>query len=160
MGKIKYDVNFINPFLHAVVHVLQTMAHIEAKNEAPYLNQERKSTGDVTGIIGITGYSKGTMSITLEKNVILKIVNNMLFEDFTEINDEICDAVGELTNMISGQARAKLSEQGQRFEASTPAVISGKGIDIKHVASAPVLSIPFTTEEGRFVVEVAFESSE
>ena len=159
MGKIKYDVDFINPFLYAVVHVLQTMAHIEARHEQPYLNQERKSMGDVTGIIGITGYSKGTMSITLEKDVILKIVNNMLFEEYSEINDEICDAVGELTNMISGQARARLSEQGKAFDASTPAIFSGKGMEINHIANAPVLSIPFTTEEGRFVVEVAFESS-
>ncbi len=160
MGKIKYDVNFINPFLHAVIHVLQTMAHVEAKPEPPYLNEDRKSTGDVTGIIGITGYSKGTMSLTLDEKVILKIVNNMLFEEFTEINDDICDAVGELTNMISGQARAKLSEQGMSFEASTPTVIAGKGIEIKHVSKVPVLSIPFSTEEGRFVVEVAFESGD
>lgn len=160
MGKIKYDVGFINPFLHAVVHVLQTMARVEAQYERPYLNEDRKSVGDVTGIIGITGYSKGTMSITLDKAVILKIVNNMLFESFTEINDDICDAVGELTNMISGQARAKLSEQGMSFDASTPTVLAGRGIEIKHVAKAPVLSIPFTTDDGRFVVEVAFESSD
>ncbi|MBG0789389.1 MAG: chemotaxis protein CheX [Desulfovibrionaceae bacterium] len=159
MGQIKYDVDFINPFLYAVVHVLQTMAHVEAKSDQPYLNEERKSTGDVTGIIGITGYSKGTMSITLEKDVILKIVNNMLFEDYSEINDDICDAVGELTNMISGQARARLSEQGKNFEASTPTIFSGRGVEIKHVSKAPVLSIPFTTAEGRFVVEVAFESN-
>ncbi|BDQ32633.1 chemotaxis protein CheX [Pseudodesulfovibrio portus] len=159
MGKINYNVNFINPFLQAVIHVLQTMAHVQANPEQPYLNEERKAIGDVTGIIGITGYSKGTMSITLEKDVILKIVNNMLFEEYSEINEEICDAVGELTNMISGQARAKLSQQGQSFDASTPTIFSGRGIEIKHVASAPVLSIPFTTDEGRFVVEVAFESS-
>lgn len=159
MGKIKYDVDFINPFLFGVIHVLQTMAHVEAKHEQPYLNEDRKSIGDVTGIIGITGYARGTMSITLEKEVILKIVNNMLFEEFEDINDEICDAVGELTNMISGQARAKLSEQGKAFDASTPTIFSGKGVEIKHVSSAPVLSIPFTTEEGRFVVEVAFESN-
>ena len=91
------------------------------------------------------------MSITLEKDVILKIVNNMLFEEYSEINEDIHDAVGELTNMISGQARAKLSQQGQSFDASTPTIVSGKGIEIKHVSSAPVLSIPFTTNEGRFV---------
>lgn len=157
MGKVKYDVGFINPFLHAVVHVLQTMAHVDVKPSTPYLNDARKAVGDVTGIIGVSGYSKGTMSITLEQDVILKIVNNMLFESYTEINDDICDAVGELTNMISGQARAQLSQVGMSFDASTPTVSIGKGIEIDHVQNAPVLAIPFTSEDGSFVVEVAFE---
>ena len=159
MGKIKYDVSFINPFLQAVINVLQTMAHIDVESATPYINKDRKATGDVTGIIGVSGYSEGTMSITLEEPVILKIVNNMLYEEFTEINDDICDAVGELTNMISGQARAKLSEQGLSFDASTPIVVAGKGIVMKHVSNSPILAIPFSIEEGNFVVEVAFKDA-
>ena len=67
----------------------------------------------------------------------------MLFENYTEINDDIVDAVGELTNMIAGQARAQLSQQGMSFDASTPAVVKGKGHTIDHITSAPILSIPF-----------------
>ncbi len=159
MGKIKYDVNFINPFLHAVLNVLSTMARVEATPGTPYINKDRKAVGDVTGLIGVSGYSKGTISLTLSEGAILKIVNNMLYESYTELNDEIADAVGELTNMIAGQARAQLSEQGMSFDASTPSVVSGKGLIIRHIDSAPVLSIPFSIEEGGFVVEVAFASS-
>lgn len=156
MDKIKYDVNFINPFLHAVLNVLSTMAHVEATPGTPYINKDRKAVGDVTGLIGVSGHTKGTISLTLSEGAILKIVNNMLFEEYTELNDDIADAVGELTNMIAGQARATLSEQGMSFSASTPSVVSGKGITIRHIDTAPVLSIPFSIEEGSFVVEVAF----
>ncbi len=156
MGKIKYDVNFINPFLNAVLHVLSTMAHVDAKPAAPYLNKDRKAVGDVTGIIAISGYTEGTISLTLSEGAIVKIVNNMLFENYTEINDDIVDAVGELTNMIAGQARAQLSQQGMSFDASTPAVVKGKGHTIDHITSAPILSIPFSLDEGDLVVEVAF----
>lgn len=155
---LRYDVAFINPFLDAVVGVLGMMASVEAKPGKPFINQKRTTVGDITGSIGISGYAKGVMSLTLDEPVILKIVNNMLAESYTELNTDIADAVGELTNMIAGQARQDLANIGMNFQASTPMVITGKGHQIQHITSSPILSIPFTTEEGALVVEVSFEN--
>jgi len=153
---IRYEVAFINPFLEAVVSVLGTMANVAATPGKPYINSSRTTSGDVTGLIGITGQSAGTMSLTLETGAILRIVNNMLQESYTELNDDIADAVGELTNMIAGQARMHLAQQGLNFTASTPSVVMGKGLRLSHVSGSPILAIPFTTEGGSLVVEVAF----
>jgi len=156
---ISYDVNFINPFLEAVINVLETMANVKVKPGKPYINKHRTAVGDVTGIINISGHTNGVISLTLFKDAVLTIVNNMLFESYTEINDEIADAVGELTNMISGQARIKLSEQGQKFQAGTPKIIVGKGKKLEHIPNAPILAIPFTLSSGGdLVVEASFET--
>jgi chemotaxis protein CheX len=156
---ISYDVNFINPFLEAVINVLETMANVKVKPGKPYINKHRTAVGDVTGIINISGHTNGVISLTLSKDAVLTIVNNMLFESYTEINDEIADAVGELTNMISGQARIKLSEQGQKFQAGTPKIIVGKGKKLEHIPNAPILAIPFTLSSGGdLVVEASFET--
>jgi chemotaxis protein CheX len=40
---------------------------------------------------------------------ILPIVSNMFGEEIKEMNEEIKDAVGEITNMISGQASKRLA---------------------------------------------------
>jgi chemotaxis protein CheX len=153
---IRYEVSFINPFLEAVVSVFGTMANVTATPGKPYINTARTSSGDVTGLIGITGQSAGTMSLTLSKGAILLIVNNMLHESYTDLNDDIADAVGELTNMIAGQARMHLSQQGMSFTASTPSVVMGKGHRLSHTSGSPILAIPFSTEGGDLVVEVAF----
>jgi len=156
---LRYDAAFINPFLDAVVGVLGMMASVEATPGKPFINQKRVSVGDITGAIGISGHAKGVMSLTLDEAVILKIVNNMLAEKYMELNSDIADAVGELTNMIAGQARQDLAGMGMNFQASTPTVISGKGHRVQHITSAPILAIPFTTLEGALVVEVSFESA-
>ena len=155
---LRYDVGIINPFLDAVVGVLGMMASMEVTLGKPYINSKRSAAGDVTGTIGISGTVDGIMSLTLDEPVILRIVNNMLAENYTEINDEIADAVGELTNMIAGQARQDLTKQGMTLKSSTPTVIIGKGHRISHITSAPILAIPFSTPEGSLVVEVSFES--
>jgi len=151
----KYNVRFINPLLNAVIDVLTTMAMIEPKPGKPYLNTDRTAVGDVTGLIGVTGFSEGVISLTLDEGCILKIVSNMLGEEFNSIDDEIADAVGELTNMIAGQTRTHLSNQGMSFQASTPSVFIGKNHELKHISNTPILSIPFTTPNGNLVVEIS-----
>ncbi|GAB6058780.1 chemotaxis protein CheX [Desulfonatronum parangueonense] len=154
---VRYDVSFINPFLDAVVGVLGMMASVNVTPGKPYINRNRSAVGDVTGSIGFSGSADGVMSLTLEEPVILTIVNNMLAESYSTINDDIADAVGELTNMIAGQARQDLVKQGMKLKASTPVVVVGKGHKISHITSSPILAIPFTTAEGSLVVEVSFE---
>ena len=155
-----YNVDFINPFLVAVMDVLGTMANVQVTAGRPYINRKRTTACDITGLIGITGHSSGAMSLSLDTGAILQIVNNMLYESYEELNDEIADAVGELTNMIAGKARGELSKQGMSFKASTPTVIQGKGHRVSHVTKAPILAIPFTTEAGKLVVEVSFAKCE
>ncbi|MFP4167477.1 MAG: chemotaxis protein CheX [Desulfonatronovibrionaceae bacterium] len=155
-----YNVNFLNPLLDAVVNVLGTMAGFEVTPGKPYRNDTRTAREDITGLIEISGYAHGVIGVSLSKGAVLKIVNNMLFENFTEFNEEIEDAVGELTNMIAGQARSGLSEQGFSFQASTPEVVVGKGFPLDHIPSAPVLGIPFTSAEGSLAVEFSLTQSD
>ncbi|MBA4368621.1 MAG: chemotaxis protein CheX [Desulfobacterium sp.] len=152
------DASLINPFINATINVLETMAFIKCKAEKPYLKKDDVAKGDVTGIIGITGESNGTIAVTFEEVTILKIVSNMFGEEMKQLNSEVADAVGELTNMISGQARRELEENGKVFEAAIPSVVSGKNHQITHYTDGPKIAIPFLTDGGRFTIEVCLEN--
>ena len=81
----------------------------------------------------------------------------MFGEKMKEINDEVTDAVGEITNMISGQARRELEEIGKLFHGAIPSMISGKNHKIESTAKGPKVAIPFNTDAGSFTVEVCIE---
>ncbi len=149
-------VEYINPFLNATTNVLKTMAFTEAKPGAPYRKEGDAASGDVTGIIGITGATEGSLSITFSEPCICGIVSNMFGETISSLNDEVKDAVGEITNMICGDARRELGENGISLSAAIPTVISGKNHSIKHMTKGPAIAIPFSTTSGNFVVEVCF----
>ena len=70
------------------------------------------------------------------------------------MNDEIKDAVGEITNMVSGGARAELAQKGYNFEMAIPTIITGKNTQVDPISASPVIVIPFQTDAGRFYVEV------
>lgn len=120
------DVKLINPFINATLNVLETMAFTKARAEKPYLKKDQVACGDVSGVIGLTGEASGTISVSFTEKSILAIVSNMLGEEIKELNEEIQDAVGEITNMISGQARRELEGLGKRLKAAIPTVITGK----------------------------------
>ncbi len=151
------DANLINPFINATMMVLETMAFVKCQCGSPYLKKDDIAKGDVTGVIGITGEKNGTIAVTFDTGSILKIVSNMFDEEMTELSNEVSDAVGEFTNMISGQARKELEEKGRVFEAAIPSVITGENHSIVHYTDGPKIAIPFTTDGGQFTIEVCLE---
>ncbi len=151
------DVTLINPFINATMNVLETMAFMEVNPGKPFLKTDNVAIGDITGLMGLTGVANGTVAVTFQKECILAIVSNMFGEEMGEINHEIIDAVGELTNMISGQARRELEEIGRSFKAAIPSVVAGPGHSITHYTKGPKIAIPFTTDNGDFTIEVCFE---
>jgi chemotaxis protein CheX len=150
------DVKLINPFLVAAVHVLKTMAQVDAKPGRPFLKKDDLAIGDVSAIIGVTGAAQGSMALVFTEQCIKYVVSSLLGEPFTQLNHEVKDAVGELTNMICGDARRRLAEDGFVLQAGIPTIVSGKGHCITHIANGPHLAVPFETSEGSFMVEVAF----
>lgn len=153
------DVTFINPFIKATGHVLQTIASTEAKAGKPFLKKDKVACGDVSGVIGLTGDVSGTISVSFTENCIFNIVSNMFAEEVNELNEEISDAVGEIANMISGQARQELEVLGRNLQAAIPAVVMGKNHTITHITSHPIIAIPFDTDHGDFTIEVCFEEN-
>ncbi len=151
------DVRYINPFLEGTIEVLKTMAFLEPRPGKPFLKTGNNAQGDITGIIGLTGKVKGSLALTFSEECILKIVSNMLGEDKTKIDPETKDAVGEITNMVSGVARKKLEALGLQVFAAIPTVVSGKGHSVSHVLGGPSLIIPFETDSGSFVVDVCMK---
>ncbi|MBN1380483.1 MAG: chemotaxis protein CheX [Deltaproteobacteria bacterium] len=148
------NVIYINAFIESAINVLKVMAFMEAKAGKPYLKNDSVARGDVSGIIAFSGSLTGSLALSFSESCILKIVSNMLGEEIKTINNITKDAAGELTNMISGDARKRLQSQGHLIGANIPAVLSGKGHLIRHVLGGPSIVVPFQTEFGEFVVDV------
>ncbi len=150
---------YVNPFLNGTVNVLKTMAFVEPKPGKPYVKKDKKAIGDISGIIGLTGSTKGAVVVSFSKECALKVISSMMGEEYSELTDEVRDAVGEITNMISGDARRALSELGANFEAGIPTVIVGKGHEITSMGKGACLAIPFKIDGKDLTVEVSFDDA-
>ncbi|RME61795.1 MAG: chemotaxis protein CheX, partial [Candidatus Dadabacteria bacterium] len=82
-------------------------------------------------------------------------VSSMVGEEYKEVNGEVADAVGEITNMICAGAKKNLAELGHKFDMATPIVIKGKDTEINEIGETTSTVIPFKTDKGEFVVEIS-----
>ena len=60
------------------------------------------------------------MMLAFEQDLILKIYKQMVGDELTEINSDILDCIGELTNTVYGFAKAPLVDQGHVFSLARP----------------------------------------
>ena len=144
-------------FIEATNNVLSTMAMITPEPGKPYVRKDDVASGDVSAVIGFTGDKNGSISVSFSKKCAVALVKAMLGDDIQDILQDAKDAVGEIANMVSGHARASLQSLGINCAGSTPSVILGDNHTITHMTKEPVMVIPFTTEQGNFFVEFAFE---
>ncbi len=74
---------------------------------------------------------------------------------FVDTDEDFTDAIGELANMIAGNAKKDL--EGLRIMISTPSVVIGAGHQVKNTRMVPKLIIPCSCPAGSFVVEVGMK---
>lgn len=152
------NVEFINPFISALLNVLKTMAQTELTPGKPKKKKDDVAKGDVSGLIGMVGPQvKGSLSITFDESLALEIMLRMLGEKPMTLNSEVTDMVGEITNMICGGAKSELAEKGYDFGMATPVIVSGKDHTITHQADGPKVILPFTSDMGNAYLEICFD---
>lgn len=149
------DKTYIQPFVDAAVKVLETMAFMTPALRGIGPWDKKVAAGQVVGIIGFSNENEnlqGFMSLGFTEACICRVVSNMLGEEFTVICDEIREAVGEIANMISGQARQGLSAKGIKLQAALPSVISGRDLVVDGTEKTPHVMITLDTENGSFEI--------
>lgn len=142
----------INPFLQATVEVFSTMLGSELSRGELSLNARFHPEHDISGVIGLSGDATGTVIVSVDTDVALSAARAMLGEKPTEVNADVIDAVGELTNMIAGKSKSLLEHLD--LTLALPTVITGKGHQISFASGARTLCIPYTCDWGEMSVEV------
>lgn len=138
------ELAYAGPFAAAVQHVFKTMLGLEVTTTEPQLKHITRVSGEITGIMGLAGSMKGTVTVSLTERAALLITNALLGEEYDRVTPDVVDAVGELTNILLGRARSELALTGLHLSASLPTVLLGKDVEINLVTKLPIVSIPFS----------------
>jgi len=151
------NIKNITPLLEATINVLSTMAMVEVTKGNPSRKEGLNPLGDITGLIDLKGTEvHGSLAISFSESAILEIAEKMLGEKIAAIDDTVIDLVGEITNMITGDAKRAYSEQGTEFDLTIPSVLVGKDATVVHSVKGDPIVIPFSMDAGDFYIELCF----
>lgn len=146
------NVEFINPFLTSATAAFETMLNCKLDRGTPYVKNCSHPEHEVSGVIGLSGKARGTVVLSLSREAALCITEALLEERPSEINGDVTDAVGELTNIIAGGAKAQLDHLD--LSVGLPTVVTGKSHCVEFPKKITPISIPFDCKWGRVTVEV------
>ena len=150
------DVKYINPFILAVQNVFDTMIDVPFKLGKPSLKADKNPLYEISSIIGLSGGVTGCVVINLSETLALQLISALTGEETTEMDADATDAIGEIANMIAGNAKKDFP--GQTTTISIPSVVIGKH-KVSYPTGLPIVSIPCDTGGGRLVIDVALRKS-
>ncbi len=151
------DVKFVNAFVGAISNVFKTMLSTEVQVGKPTVKNAELVSAEVSGIIGLSGEIQGCVVLSFPGDAACAVASKFAGIDLDMDNPDFPDAIGELANMVAGNAKKDFT--GYETSISLPSVIIGKGHKVSQSKVWPFLVIPCKTSLGSFNVEVALITS-
>ncbi|MCA9271397.1 MAG: chemotaxis protein CheX [Planctomycetales bacterium] len=145
-------VEYINPFVAAAANVFKTMLQCELERGQPYLKGHAQPDYEISGVIGLSGRATGTVVLSLGRDVALSAAEAMLGQRPEQLDADVVDTIGELTNMVAGAAKSSLEQL--EMSLSLPSVIMGKNHTVEFPRGVTPIGIPFASEWGAICLDV------
>lgn len=150
---------FLNPFVFAGMKVLSTEAGLRQWiPDKPYLTRADATRDPVNVVVGVAGSVQGLVIYGLELSLAKRIIQAMAGSPLM-LDDPMAEsALGELGNLMTGQASGILEESGYPCRISPPAIVMGTAVRIT-TRSIPLVLVPISTELGEIKIYLALSET-
>ncbi|MBK1809393.1 chemotaxis protein CheX [Clostridium sp. YIM B02505] len=141
-------VEYINPIVEASKNVINQITGFNPSLGRIYKKTIPYSVDSVMVLIGLTGQIQGSVNISLNKGLALKIVSAMMGGmEVNELDEIAKSAISELCNMILGNAATIFYSNNISIDITPPIIMTGTNIEVSQ-ANSVVISIPLNFENG------------
>ena len=96
------------------------------------------------------------MAIHCPADVAKGITSAFLGMDVEELNDDVKDAIGEITNMIAGNLKVYFTTFGIDMKLAIPTSVIGDSYRTSGLFGASRIVVPFASAGGQFWVELKY----
>jgi chemotaxis protein CheX len=144
---------YINPFLSASINLFKDYLGIIIKDKKPFVSENPLALDEISAIIGLAGETRGAIVLTFSRETAIKMISRFAGRPFIGITNDVLDGVGELTNILAGNAKKDLLDF--KIDISLPGVVTGKNSHVNWPKGIPIITIPFESEFGDFALNVS-----
>ena len=112
-----------------------------------------ESAKGISAIIGISNGVSGYLAIHMSPEDACRVAEIMLGDSYPDVDDIVCDAIGEMANMLGGSLKKFSGRYGEPFKISVPTIVSGRDYETHAAKDAGqvllglrVISVCFTIQ--------------
>ena len=145
----------------ATEEVFTTMLGMTVRADESYLEQAAPAQFDgVVSFIGMAGAWAGTGSLCCSSRFACSLSSSFLMTEFAMVDEQVLDAIGELTNMIIGNVKNEVEEHLGPMGLSIPTVIYGRNFSARSLGHEAWTVVPFWSGEERLDVKICLAPKE
>jgi chemotaxis protein CheX len=144
----------VTKLVEATHEVFETMVFQTLDQGEPLPDAQGAPKSNVVGTVGFAGSASGLVAFYSTLDAAKAITGAMLGMEPGEVNGEIPDAIGEITNMIAGSFRTKMATEGDAWAISVPTVTMGSDFYIKPFSNGRRILLPFRMNDNDVYVEL------
>ncbi len=143
-----------DPLVTAVAQTLSQMAGVEVMVHSLYQRNQPTSLGDLSVTLTLSGSLEGLLILSFSMSTAEALARRILADAAAELDPVMVkDCIGEIANIIAGQAKALFHGTANHFVFSTPSVtIGAQGALFKNGMTSVVIA--FGTEHGGFALQL------
>ena len=149
-------VEYINPFVIASFSVLEMVLSSKPVKGELAMQPSTFTSQQCNVVCGVTGQVQGQVIYGMSLTTADRIASTMLGQPIKVFDQLAASAIGELGNMISGNAMHHLSEAGWVCDITPPTIIRGQQVKISTI-SIPAIVIPITLDQGEMSITVGLQ---
>jgi chemotaxis protein CheX len=151
---VSANIDLIEQLAKSTEEVFETMVFKKLYQGRPIEGDSLRPRSNVVGLVGFGGSLSGLVAFYTTLDAAQEIAGSMLGMPATEVNGEMPDAIGEVTNMIAGSFRLKLAERGETLAISIPSVTVGSDFYTKYASDVRRVLCPFRMDDKELCVEL------
>ncbi len=144
----------VEPFITATRAALGEMAATEVAVRAVYQTALHHTLGDIAAVLRLRSGTEGFLILGFPRQTAAALAGRILAGVAAELDEDLMrDCVGELANVVAGQAKAILAGTPYHFAFSLPEVVAGA----KEFPSQPCsdcLVVDFGSDAGEFALQL------
>lgn len=150
----------VQNILAATNEVFETMLAIGVQSGEPYQEQAGSHIFDgIVSLIGLTGTWVGAGRISCSSALACRISGAMFATQYDAVNEDVLDAMAELSNMIIGNVKSSLEEDLGPMGISIPTVIYGRNYQARSMYADDWTVVPFMCEGEALSVKICLVPS-
>lgn len=143
--------DLIEPISYSTLRVFSEYLKLEIREKSVTTRDQLLPRFEITILLDIFFDDfEGKVVLNMSKRLALKIYEILVEEPAEEFDNEVKDAVAEVVNMITGNAKSEFERHGIYYKLGTPLVVESREGVIISAMNMKFLSSVYWTSEGFF----------
>lgn len=144
---------YVNSFYNATKDVFRLMLDVDVERSKLEVVNGLVTSRDASVMIGVSGDLKGSVLFSFPKSMALEMIRIMADIEMDELDNFVSSALGEMGNIIGGNAITLLSEMDYSCDIVPPQIIVGTHKSFQ-VGKDKSLLLTLKSEVGEFDLNI------